>query len=122
MAGISQTPIIQCAYQLTLELEKAASRFPKKTHYSLGALICQNAQVAFEKTIRANFVRDPGKRVDALSELNHEFFLLRLRLRMAKDLRVISVGMFGVLNTQIEDILVQLTKWKQWQQNQNSGS
>lgn len=90
----SQVPIIQCAYQLALETQKLVAGFPRNVRYQLGDRLATITQDFFEGACKANFIRDPRQRWGALDALSAELFTLRMTVRMAKDLKTVSVGQF----------------------------
>lgn len=118
MKDYSQVPIIQCSYQFALVMQRLVAGFPKNLRYQLGDRLAAMSQDFFEATIRANFTRDPKHRWRALDALSGELFTIRMTVRMAKDLKTISVGQFTEANRYVEDIQKQLTGWTKWTQSQ----
>ena len=52
-----------------------------------------------------------------LEELGYKLETLRIHLRLAFDLKIISRGMLAVLNKQIEEIGKQIGGWQKWAAN-----
>ena len=68
----------------------------------------------FEATVKANFIRDSALRWTALGSLSADIFTIRMTLRMAKDLRTISVGQHTAISARVEDLHQQLSGWTKW--------
>lgn len=117
MTDYSQVPIVQCSYQMALVTQRLVGKFPKHLRFQLGDRLAGRSQDFFENTVKANFIRDPKRRTDALTDLSADLFTFRMTLRMAKDLQSLSVGEFTDLNIRIEDIQKQLTGWSKWSQS-----
>ncbi len=110
----SQVPIIQCAYQFTLEAHQTVARFPKHLRFQLGVRIIDGSQEFMERVIKANFIRDPRIRAEALSGLAELLFTSRMNIRLAKDLKAIPLGHAAQLTLRLEDLQKQLTGWLTW--------
>lgn len=55
---------------------------------------------------------------DLLNKLNSQLEKIKIQLRLACDLKVISPGLLGSLNKRIEEIGKQLGGWRKWAENQ----
>ena len=105
------TPIFQRTYVLTVNIYKTTSNFKKQYKYTLGEklkLVCHNL---LELIVIVNTVEDKLK---PLKKLNNELENLRIHLRLAFDLKVISRGHLGALNKDIEEIGKQIGGWQKW--------
>jgi len=107
----SQVPIIQCAYQLSLEMHRLVGGFPKHLRFQLGGRLADAAQDFLERVIQANFIRDPRRRSEALDGLPEALFTLRMSARLAKDLKALSIGQWTETNVRLEDLQKQLAGW-----------
>ena len=114
----AKTPIIQCAYQLVLELHQLLSRFPKHHRYQLGDRLGQMTLDFFQATMKANFTRDLRQRSVMLEQLSGDLFQVRMMMRMGHDLKILSKGQWTAFNTRIEDIRTQLIGWSHWVNSQ----
>lgn len=113
----SQVPIIQCSYELALETQRLVARFPKNMRYQIGDRLAWMTQNFFESTVKANFIREAKLRWRALDALSAELFTIRMTIRMAKDLKTVSVGQYTNVNARLEDLQKQLTGWTKWTQS-----
>jgi len=102
---------------MALVTQRLVGKFPKHLRFQLGDRLAGRSHDFFEKTIRANFIRDPKRRSETLTDLSADLFSFRMTLRMAKDLKSLSVGEFTDLNIRIEEIQKQLTGWSKWTQS-----
>ena len=113
----SQVPITQCAYQLSLEMHRLVGGFPKQLRFQLGGRLATAAQDFLERVIQANFIRDPRRRSEALADLPGALFTMRMSVRLAKDLKAISMGQWTETNVRLEDLQKQLAGWSRWTQS-----
>jgi len=111
MARYEHTPIFQQTYILTVNVYKATSNFKREYKYTLGQELKQRCHNLLELIVKINAAQD--KRV-LLGKLNGCLEGLRIHLRLAFDLKVVSGGQLGVLNKQIEEIGKQIGGWQKW--------
>ena len=110
----SEAPIIQCAFRLSLEVSKLVHNFPLKYRSTLCLNLFSQVFVFLDKTIEANYTQDPTLRVDMVNSLLAISVSLRLKLRIARQLKIMSHGQHTVFNSEIENIQRQLAGWKKW--------
>ena len=118
----SQVPIIQCAYQLALEIQKYLVTCPKSLRYQVGERLAHATQDFFAGTIKANFERNLERRQSMLHDLSAHLLLIRMWLRMLKELKGLPTGLHSSLNLVVSDIQRQLTAWSKWTQGQSTES
>jgi hypothetical protein len=116
----SQVPIIQCAYQLALEIQKYLVTCPKSLRYQVGERLANATQDFFAGTIKANFERNLERRQGILHNLSAHLLTIRMWLRMLKELKGMPSGLHGSLNLMVSDIQRQLTAWSKWSQGQGT--
>ena len=110
----SHTPIFQKTYSLTVNIYKTTSNFKKEYKYTLGErlkLICHDL---LDLIVVINSTKNKS---ELLEKLNNKLETLRIYLRLAFDLKVISRGKLGELNKQIEEIGKQIGGWQKWAQH-----
>ena len=118
MEQYSRIPIIQCSYNLNLHLQKITATFPVNFRHSVGRQLAERSMHTFTTIVLTNFIRQHQQRLTAIEELDKSLFLLTMDIRLAKDLKLISLARHAELNEALMDIKRQLTGWQRWSQNQ----
>lgn len=113
MARYEHIRIFQSAYILTIEIYKTTGNFGKQYKYTLGEKLKNSSCDVLEAIMRANFVSNSEKK-KYFPEIDFRKEKVRIYLRIAADLKLISSGRLGVLNERIEDIGNQLGGWQKW--------
>lgn len=113
MARYEHIKIFQCAYMLTIEVYKTTGNFSREFKYSLGEKLKNATHEILDAIIKTNAAPDERKQ-EYLSEIDFKKENLRLYLRIASDLKLVSPGRLGVLNEKIEDLGRQLGGWQKW--------
>jgi four helix bundle protein len=103
--------IFQTVYLLTLEAYRMAGNFPREHKYTLGEKIKQSGHELLDLVALANAARD--KR-ETLNQLGIKLESLRVCLRLAFDLKIISPGKLEAFNRQVENIARQISGWQKW--------
>jgi len=113
MARYEHIKIFQCAYLLTLEVYKTTKNFSKEYKYTLAEKLKNIAHELLDLIMQTNTLPDKEKsKLFLLIDFKKEN--LRIYLRIACDLKIISGGRLGELNTKIEEIGRQLGGWQKW--------
>ncbi|MBC7533016.1 MAG: hypothetical protein H7318_15690 [Oligoflexus sp.] len=68
--------------------------------------------------MKTNTIRQHNLRLQAIDDLNTPLFTLSLNIRLAKDLKLISLNRHAELIEILLDIKRQLSGWKRWTQKQ----
>lgn len=118
MEQYRQTPIIQCSYNLNLQLQKLAANFPVNYRHTVGKQIATRAAFTFSELVQTNFLRQHQQRINAIDDLEKTLYLLVMEIRLAKDLKLISRQRHVELNQIMIDIKTQLQAWKCWSKKQ----
>ena len=114
MAKYEHIPIFQKTYILTVSIYKASSNFKREHKYTLGEklkLVCNDL---LDLIIIVNGAEN---KLESLKKLDNKLETLRIHLRLAFDLRVISGGLLGEFNKHIEEIGRQIGGWQRWVAN-----
>jgi hypothetical protein len=83
-------------------------KFPRHHRYSLGLAIENRLQRLLELLIRAKYARE---KAHILNDANMELEVLRFQLRMAKDLKVLTVKSHGHSAVLMQTIGAQIGGW-----------
>jgi four helix bundle protein len=106
---MDELTIYQKHYDLILYAFPIINGFPKAQKFMLGQQI-QNSLLDIAKLIvQANKQR--GNRLPLLAQMDVEIEKLRLLIRLAKDLRMLSIKQYGALAERINEIGRLLGGW-----------
>lgn len=113
MARYEHIAIFQSAYMLTLEIYKTTKNFSREYKYTLGERLKNLTHELLDLVIKTNNM--PGReKLDGIKQIDNKKEELRIHLRLAHDLKVISHGHLGVFNEKIEEIGKQAGGWAKW--------
>ena len=105
---LHELTIYQKHYDLMLYAFPIINRFPKNQRFVLGQQI-QNCMVDIAKlVVQANAERNKGK---TLWQIDVELEKLRLLIRLAKDLNILSVKQYGLMGERISEVGRLLGGW-----------
>jgi hypothetical protein len=103
-----ELPIIRAHYDLVLWLMPKMGKFPREHRVTLGQRIEHLLYEILEKLIRAKFSR---QRRELLEAVNVDLEVLRFQVRLAKDLRCLSVSSYGQVAQRLLDVGRQVGGW-----------
>lgn len=109
MALAQELPIYRDTYQLILLLFDSTKHFSREYKYTLGQDIKRDAIQLVRSIYRAN--RNREKR-QYLEEYLDNFELLKLEIRLCKDLKLLSIRRYVTISQLMEQIGKQATGWK----------
>lgn len=100
--------IFQKAYDLMLWIHPVVNRFPKSQRFVLGQQIRERVLDLIRSMIHANAAREKSA---ALAQASVELDELRILVRLAKDLRFVSVRQYGIAAERANEIGRLLAGW-----------
>lgn len=109
MALSEELPIYRDTYKLLLEIYKTTTKFSREYKFSLGQDMKRDALFLFRNIYRANI--NIYKR-SFLEEFLSDYELLKLEIRLCRDLNIISVKKLAELSAIMDKIGKQATAWK----------
>ncbi len=89
-------------------------KFPRSHRYALGERIEQRMLTVLEHLVRAAYVRE---KKGSLSQANSELQVLRLLVRLGKDLGFTSVSQYEFISRELVDLGRQIGGWVKVQPN-----
>ena len=104
-----ELPIYRDTYKLLLEIYKVTNKFSREYKYSLGQDMKRDALILFRNIYRANV--NLRKRA-FLEEFLSDYEILKLEIRLCRDLNIISVKKLAELSAVMDKIGKQATAWK----------
>ena len=105
---VQELKVVQDTYDFTLWLLGQIEKFPRQHRYSLGIDMEKRLQRVLELLLRAKYSR---RKTDYLNDANIEMEILRFQLRLAKDLRALSVKSHGQATGMALAIGAQIGGW-----------
>ena len=103
-----ELPIFEETYRFVLWIYPAVNKFPKSQRFVLGQQIENLALDILKGVIRANGERD---KLPYLKDVSVRLDLLRILIRLAKDLRLLSIKQYEFASAQINEIGKMLGGW-----------
>lgn len=101
-------PVYKTSYDLLIWIFQMIKGFPKEYKYSLGDKIKNETIELISNIYKANLQKE---KKDRLSIARENIELIRLYVRICKDLKVINIAKFIEINLLIESISKQLYAW-----------
>lgn len=95
MSRYEHIAIFQSTYMLTLEIYKTTKNFNKEYKYTLGEHLKKNAHELLNLVIKTNNMLGKEK-IEGIKKIDYKKEELRINLRLAHDLKVISNGNLGL--------------------------
>ena len=98
MSDYQHLPIYHQIYQFIKFLYAMVINFPKQYKYTLGEDILSLSWGSLDLVLKANSLPNESK-YQKIKELSEEFDKLKIRIRMAQELNLISAGQFAHIQT-----------------------
>ena len=108
MASYNELPVYKAAYDLLLELFQFSANLKREYKFTLGEKLKNEVTELLTNIFKANKTYNKAEFIDA-ARSNTE--VVRLYLRVLKDLKVIGIKRHVALNESIENISKQLAGW-----------
>lgn len=105
----SDLPVYKATYDLLLAIFQFTKDFSKEYKYTVGESLKKETTELLTLIFRANTRKDKH---DILREARERIEVIRLFIRLMKDLRQISMKNFVTINQRVEDESKQLTGWQ----------
>jgi len=102
-------PVYRDTYQLILKIFECTGHFPKEYKFSLGQDMKRDALQLVRSIYRAN---KAANKKEHLENFLDEFELLKLEVRLCRDLKVMSIKKQAELSQLMDSIGKQVTGWR----------
>ncbi len=113
MALYTALPVYKVAYELLTEIFKRTKLFPREYKYTIGERLKNESLELVINIYKANKAVK-ADRVDCIGAARENVEVIRLMLRLTRDLQVIGNKAFVFLNKKLEDVSVQLAGWQNY--------
>ncbi|MEI7918054.1 MAG: four helix bundle protein [Candidatus Saccharibacteria bacterium] len=101
-------PVYKQSYDLLLEIFKLTKEFNREYKYTIGEELKKETTAMIINIYRAN---SSNNKVDYIVSARENIEVIRLLIRLLKDLKQIQVARIARLNLAIEELSKQLTGW-----------
>ena len=112
MALYDELPVFKAAYDLLLDIYRFSATLTREYKYTLGEKLKNETLELLMLVYRANSSKT---KFDIIQQAREQIEIVRLLLRVLKDLNQISVNSFVRVNQQVENVSKQLTGWQKSQ-------
>ena len=111
MALFSELPVYKIGYDLLIGIYKRTSNFSREYKYTMGERLKNETTDLLVNIYKANKSKKET-RLQYIDGARQNVEVVRLLLRVCKDLKVIGLKGFVALNMQVEELSKQLTSWQ----------
>lgn len=112
MAISTELPVYKASYDLLLAIYRMVKHFAREYKYSLGENLKNQAVELLTLIYRANSRQD---KVETIRSAREHLEVIRLHVRLTKDLHQINTEKFVFINSNIENVSKQLSGWQKSQ-------
>ena len=109
MAQYNELPVYKATYDLLLAIFKFTKEFSKEYKYTVGESLKKETIELLTLIYRAN---TRYHKHDVLQMARERIEVIRLLIRVMKDMRQISLNKFVQVNQSVENVSKQLTGWQ----------
>ena len=102
-------PVYKSCYDLLLEIFQFVKNFSREYKYTVGESLKKQTIDLLTLIFRANSRKD---KENILQEARESIEVIRLFIRLMKDMQEISLKRFVKVNKKVEDVSKQLTGWQ----------
>jgi hypothetical protein len=112
MSLYDELPVFKASYDLLLNVFQFTASFKREYKYTVGEKLKNETLALITLVYRANSSKE---KVEIIQQAREQIELIRLLIRVLKDLKQISLKSFVRINEQIENVSKQLTGWQKSQ-------
>lgn len=116
MALYENLPVFKTSYDLLLEIYKLAQNMQRDYRYTIGEKLKNELMDMMVDIYRANSVND---KADIIQRARERLVVVKLHLRILKDLNQISVRAFALQSERMESLSKQLASWHKYCREKN---
>ncbi len=112
MALYDELPVFKASYDLLLDIYRFSSTLTREFKFTIGEKLKNETLQLLILVFRANSERE---KIQAIQKAREQIEMVRLLLRVLKDLKQISLKSFVRVNQQVENVSKQLSGWQKSQ-------
>ncbi|MDD3303242.1 MAG: four helix bundle protein [Candidatus Gracilibacteria bacterium] len=110
MTTYDNLPLYKTSYDLLLQIFEIVKKFEKQYKYTLGDKIKNEIIDLITSVYRANSSFD--ERLKNIKKAREQVEVLKLYVRLSKDLKILSIQKFADLSVNVESLSKQLFSWE----------
>ena len=112
MRQYNELPVYKAKYDLLLSIFQFTRDFNREYKYTVGESLKKETIELLTLIYRAN---SKYQKVEILQTAREQIEVIRLLIRLMKDMKQISLGKFVKINVVVENVSKQLTGWQKSQ-------
>ena len=112
MAQYNELPVYKATYDLLLSIFQFTRDFNREYKYTVGESLKKETIELLTLIYRAN---SKFQKAEILQTAREQIEVIRLLIRLMKDMKQISLGKFVKINVVVENVSKQLTGWQKSQ-------
>jgi hypothetical protein len=112
MSLYNELPVFKASYDLFLDIFQFTANFKREYKYTVGEKLKNETLALIVLVYGANSLKN---KVEIIQQAREQIELIRLLIRVLKDLKQISLKSFVRINEQIENVSKQLAGWQKSQ-------
>jgi len=113
MALFSELPVYKLGYDLLIAIYEITKLFTREYKYTLGEKLKNETLELLINIYKANKSRQTT-RLQYIDTARQNIEVIRLLLRVTKDLKIIRIKGHVALNVQVEELAKQLSSWQKY--------
>ena len=113
MALFSELPVYKLGYDLLIQTYQRTAIFSREYKYTMGERLKNESTDMLLNIYKANKSTQEN-RGQFIDQARQNVEVIRLLLRLCKDLKVIGMKGFVALNIQVEELSKQLASWQKY--------
>lgn len=112
MAQYSELPVYKSSYDLLLIIFQFVKNFTKEYKYTLGEKLKNETLELLINIFRSN---SANEKKNTIQNARESIEVIRLLVRLSKDLKLVDLKKFVIINEKVEEVSKQLTGWQKSQ-------
>ena len=112
MGQYNELPVYKASYDMLLAIFQFTKNFTKEYKYTVGESIKKETLELLTLIYRANSI---ANKYDVIQQAREKIEIIRLFIRLMKDLKQINIDKFVKINQSVENVSKQLTGWQKSQ-------
>ena len=113
MALFTELPLYKAAYDLLMDIYQRTTHFPREHKYSLGERLKIEITEVLINIYKANSFKAED-RLEAIQAARLNIEVVRMLVRLSRDLKIIGLKGFVATNIKIEEVSRQLSSWRKY--------
>lgn len=113
MALFSELPVYKLGYDLLIAIYERTKLFTREYKYTIGERLKNETLELLINIYKANKSKQ-DTRMQYIDDARQNLEVVRLLVRVIKDLKILGIKNFVALNVQVEELSKQLSSWHKY--------